>query len=128
MRPRLFAHVERRTEMFAKKAGRLIGYSNGTKSYRVNSAAARRIMGSRDVAFIETLSHLITLPRKPQLLVHPHRPSGEEPGGIEDYNNATDGVFLLALCDYTSLLAPCSDRRRQHFPEPRQLAIYTSVL
>ncbi|CAM9927547.1 unnamed protein product, partial [Sphacelaria rigidula] len=53
---RAFVHNERHTSKLALKAveGRLVGYSNDSKSYRVYNPATRRIIESRNVAFIET--------------------------------------------------------------------------
>ena len=63
---RAFVHIETYSKKLELKAveGRLVGYSNNSKSYRVYNPATRRIMESRNVIFIETPSCLFRPPRK----------------------------------------------------------------
>ncbi|CAM9564750.1 unnamed protein product, partial [Sphacelaria rigidula] len=53
---RAFVHIERHTSKLALKAvkGRLVGYNNDSKSYRIYNPATRRIIESRNIVFIET--------------------------------------------------------------------------
>ena len=61
---RAFVHIETYSKKLELKAveGRLVGYSNNSKSYRVYNPATRRIMESRNVNFIETPSRLFPPP------------------------------------------------------------------
>ena len=57
---RAFVHIETYSKKLELNAveGRLVGYNNNSKSFRVYNPATRRIMESRNVIFIETPSCL----------------------------------------------------------------------
>ena len=81
--------------------GRLVEYSNISKSCRAHSPATRRIMESRNVIFIETPLRLFPPPlEETSQQVNP--PSN----GMDDHNYITDDDFLRDLRDYASVLEP----------------------
>ena len=98
---RAFVHIETYSKNLELKAveGRLVGYSNNSKSYRVYNPATRRIMESRNVVFIETPSRLFSPP-----LEETSRQTNPPSNGMNDHNYSTDNDFLLDLRDYASVL------------------------
>ena len=98
---RAFVHIETYSKNLELKAveGRLVGYSNNSKSYRVYNPATRRVMQSRSVVFIETPSRLFPPP------LEESSPQINPPNnGMSDHNYSTDDDFLRDLRDYTSVL------------------------
>lgn len=74
---------------------RLVGYSNNNKSYSIYSLATRCIIESRNVIFVEIISHLFPPPSKetpPQII--PRRID------MGDHNYITYDDFLRDLRDY----------------------------
>ena len=72
----------------------MVGYSKNSESYRVYNPATRRILESRKLVFIETLSRLFPPPlEKTSKEINP--PSN----GMIDHNYSTDDDFLLHLRD-----------------------------
>ena len=96
---RAFVHIETYTKKLELKAveGRLVGYSNNSKSYRVFDPATRRIMESRNVVLIET---------PPQIL--------RWNNDLQGHNYATDEDFIRDVRDYTSVLDPLSGASIDH--------------
>ena len=100
---RAFVHIETYSQSHALKAvkGRLLGYNNISRSYRVYHPATRRIMEGRNVIFIETPSRLFpsALEETSQQIVPPCN-------GMDDHNYITEDNVLRDLRDYTSVLEP----------------------
>ena len=89
--------------------GRLVGYSNNSKSYRESNPATRRIIESQNVIFIATPSRLFPPPlEETSQQVNP--PSN----GMDDHNYITDEDFLRGLCNYTSILEPLPGASADH--------------
>ena len=61
---RAFIHIEMHTKKLEDKSweGRLCGYSQETKTYRIYNAKTNKVVESRNVVFIETPSKLVSLP------------------------------------------------------------------
>ena len=61
---RAFVHIETYSKKIEVQVveGRLVAYSNNSKSYRVYNSTNRRIIESRNVIFIETPSRLFPPP------------------------------------------------------------------
>ena len=100
---RAFVHIETYSTSLELKAveGRLVGYSNNSKSHRAYNPATRRIMESRSVIFIETPSRLFPPP-----LEETSQQVNPSSNGMDDHNYITDDDVLRDLCDYTSVLEP----------------------
>lgn len=79
------------------------GYSDDSKSYRVYNPATRRILESRNVAFIETPARLFPPPLEEsmQQILSPSN-------GMCDHNYIAADEFLRGLRYYTTVL--------EHFP------------
>lgn len=96
-------HIETCTKKLKLKAveGRLVGYSNNSKSYRAYIPATRCIMESRNAIFIETPSRLLP-PHSGEYLMKMggHRQVGDDQG--QSY--ITDNEFLRDLREYTLVL------------------------
>ena len=110
---RAFVHIETHTKKLELKAveGRLVGYSNDSKSYRVYNPATRRITESRNVSFIETPSRLLPPPSEEcPMQVWGHGQAGEDKG----HNYITDDDFLRDLRDCTSMLNPLPGASSNH--------------
>ena len=110
---RAFVHIETHTKKLELKAveGRLVGYSNDSKSYRVYNPATRRITESRNVIFIETPSRLLPPPSEEcPMQVWGHGQAGEDKG----HNYITDDDFLRDLRDCTSMLNPLPGASSDH--------------
>ena len=100
---RAFVHAETYSKTLEHKAvkGRLVGYSNNSKSHRVYNPAARPIMESRKAIFIDTPPRLFPSPlEETSQQVYPPR------NGMDDHNYVTDDDLLGDLRDITSVLEP----------------------
>ena len=120
---RAFVHIETFSKKLELKVveGRLVGYRNNSKSYRVYNPVTRRIMESRNVIFIETPSRLFPPPLE-ETSQHVNPPSN----GMGDHNHVTHDDFLRDLRDYTSVLEPLPGAPADHIacllytsPSPR---------
>ena len=89
--------------------GRLVGYSNNSKSYRVYNPATRRIMESLNVIFIETPSRLFPPP-----LDETSQQVNPPSKGTDDYNYITENDFVRNFRDYTSVLEPLPGASADH--------------
>ena len=100
---RVFVYMETyfKTLELTAVEGRLVGYSNSSKSYRVYNSATRRVVESRNVFLIETPSRLFSPP-----LEVTSREANPPRNGMDDYTYVTDDDFLRDLRDYTSVLEP----------------------
>ena len=100
---RAFVHAEMYSKTLEHKAveGRLVGYSNNSKSYRVYNPVARRIMERRKVIFIETPPRLFLSPLE-EISQQVNPPSN----GMDDHNYITDDDLLGDLRDIMSVLEP----------------------
>ena len=104
-------HIKTYSKKLELKAveGRLVGYSNNSKSYWVYNPATRRTMESRNVIFIETRSRLFppSLEATSQQITQPSN-------GMDDHNYVTDDDFLRDLRDRTSMLDPLPTTSADH--------------
>lgn len=100
-----FIRIERRTQKPAAKAvkGRLTGSSNDSKSCSIYTSVTRRIMGSKNVVFIDTSSRF-GLPGESQPLIDPLPLGDEEPGDSKGLKHAVDDASLCDLRDDSSVL------------------------
>ena len=108
---RAFVHIEKPSPTLDVKAveGRLVGYTNNSKSYRVYNPVIQRIMESRNIIFIETLPRLLPPPSE---VSHTQPLPSSNATGI--YNYTTDGDFLRDLRDYPSVLEPLTSSSADH--------------
>ena len=104
-------HIEMYSKELELKAveGRLVGYSNNSKSYRVYNPATRRTTESRSVIFIETPSRLFPTPLE-ETSKQVNLPSS----GMDDHNYITDNDFLRDLHDCTCTLEPIPGASADH--------------
>lgn len=98
-------------ELYPKKTklkafvGRLGGYRNDSRSYRVCISSTRSILDSRNVIFIETISCLLPPPSgEPHLRMQCTPLREEQPGDNVGHNYLTDDDVLRDLRKYPSVL------------------------
>ena len=106
---RAFEHIETYTKNIELKllGGRLVGYSNNSKSSRVYNSATRFIMERRNVIFIDTPSRQLPPPSEetpPQLLRWER----------DDHNYITDNDFPRHNRNLTTVLNPLLSAPADH--------------
>ena len=77
--------------------GRLVGYSNSSKSYRIYNTATRGIVEGKNVINIETPSYLRSLPAE-------ETPPQRLWSQVDGHNYITDDKFLHDVRNLTSVL------------------------
>ena len=107
---RASVHIEKHSQNLELKAveGRLVGYSNNSKSYRIYTPVIRCIMESRNVIFIETPSRLLPPPSE---VSHTQLLPSSNATNVHIY---TTDDFLRGLRDYTSVLEPLTSASVDH--------------
>ena len=108
---RAFVHIDTYSKKLELKAveGRLVGYSNNSKSYRESNPTTRRIIESQNVIFIATPSRLFPPPLE-ETSQQVNLPSN----GMDDHYYITDDDFLCDLRDYTCVLEPLPGASADH--------------
>ena len=96
---RAFVHIEMHSQKLELKTveGRLVGYSNNSKSYRVYDPVIRRIMESRNVIFIETPSRLLPPPSEVSHTQLLPRRATQRTSTITPQMTTFCGIFAITL-------------------------------